>query len=264
MTEVEKCETTNRDLEAKRAACVKRGTDLADERANVALAAHTGNVKARKRLDEINATIATHGSELVSLDAAIKAAGESLKKAEAAAALEADRKLAGEARVIVDRIESLFASADLQPRFADAVPAEKPVGWHLPVGSTHRPCCGPGYLLVGDAAGLVDPFTGEGIANAMYSGRLAAQAAAMALRTGEAGAANLDHFDVALWDELGEGLKLSTRLQKIARLEWLLNFTIRKAARSQEVRDTLCAMIAQEVSREQMISPLFYLRLLVK
>jgi len=41
------------------------------------------------------------------------ASGESLKKAEAAAALEADRKLAGEARVIVDRIESLFASADL-------------------------------------------------------------------------------------------------------------------------------------------------------
>jgi geranylgeranyl reductase family protein len=150
------------------------------------------------------------------------------------------------------------------PRFADAVPAEKPVGWHLPVGSTHRPCCGPGYLLVGDAAGLIDPFTGEGIANAMYSGRLAAQAAAMALRTGEAGAANLEHFDVALWDELGQELRLSTRLQKIARLEWLLNFTIRKAARSQEVRDTLCAMIAHEESREQMTSPLFYLRLLLK
>jgi flavin-dependent dehydrogenase len=150
------------------------------------------------------------------------------------------------------------------PRFADAVPVENPVGWHLPVGSTHRPCCGPGYLLVGDAAGVIDPFTGEGIANARYSGRLAAQAAAMALRKGEAGAANLDHFDVALWDELGKELKLSTRLQKIARFEWLLNFTIRKTARSQEVRDTLCAMIAQEVSREQMINPLYYLKLLAK
>ena len=113
MTEVEKCEATVRDLERKREACVRRGVELADERANVALAAHTGNVKARKRLDEINTAIATHESELASLGAAIKAAGESLKKAEAAAALEADRKLAGEARVIVDRIESLFASADL-------------------------------------------------------------------------------------------------------------------------------------------------------
>jgi len=110
---VKKAETVIADLEAKRAACVKRCTELADERAAVALYAHTGNTKARKRLDEINAAIATHESELASLGAAIKAAGESLKKAEAAAALEADRKLAGEARVIVDRIESLFASADL-------------------------------------------------------------------------------------------------------------------------------------------------------
>src|SRR5262249_25636972 len=109
---VEKAETVIADLEAKRAACVKRGTELADERAAVALDAHTGNVKARKRLDEINAANAAHGRELASLGAAIKAAGESLKKAEAAAALEADRKLAAEARVIVDRIDSLFASAD--------------------------------------------------------------------------------------------------------------------------------------------------------
>jgi hypothetical protein len=109
---VKKAETVIADLEAKRAACVKRGTELADERAAVALDAHTGNTKARKRLDEINAAIATHESELASLGAAIKAAGESLKKAEAAAALEADRKLAGEARIVVDRIDELFASAD--------------------------------------------------------------------------------------------------------------------------------------------------------
>ena len=30
------------------------------------------------------------------------------------------------------------------------------------------------------------------------------------------------------------------------------------------MRDTLCAMIAQEVSRKQMTSPLFYLKLLSK
>jgi menaquinone-9 beta-reductase len=80
------------------------------------------------------------------------------------------------------------------PRFADAMPAEKPVGWHLPVGSMHRPCCGPGYLSVGDAAGLIDPFTGEGIANAMHSGRIAAEAAATALKIGDVGAANLQSF----------------------------------------------------------------------
>ena len=35
---------------------------------------------------------------------------------------------------------------------------------------------GPGWLLVGDAAGFVDPFTGEGIHRALRSGRAAADA----------------------------------------------------------------------------------------
>ena len=58
------------DLEAKRGVAIRRGTDLADERANVALAAHTGDEKAAKRLQEIHQAIAMHGSELASLDAA--------------------------------------------------------------------------------------------------------------------------------------------------------------------------------------------------
>lgn len=39
-------------------------------------------------------------------------------------------------------------------------------------------------LLIGDAAGLVDPFLGEGIYYAAWSGRLAAEAVAEALRSG--------------------------------------------------------------------------------
>jgi flavin-dependent dehydrogenase len=35
---------------------------------------------------------------------------------------------------------------------------------------------GPGWLLAGDAAGFVDPFTGEGIHRALRSGRAAAEA----------------------------------------------------------------------------------------
>ena len=49
------------DLEAKRGDAVRHGTELADERANVALAAHTGDDKAAKRLQEIHQAIAVHG-----------------------------------------------------------------------------------------------------------------------------------------------------------------------------------------------------------
>jgi len=46
MTEIQKAEAVVTSLEAKRAAWIQKGTELADERANVALSAHTGDAKA--------------------------------------------------------------------------------------------------------------------------------------------------------------------------------------------------------------------------
>lgn len=45
---------------------------------------------------------------------------------------------------------------------------------------------GPGYLLVGDAAGYLDPFTGEGVHRALRGAELAAEAIENALRAGSA------------------------------------------------------------------------------
>ncbi len=59
-------------------------------------------------------------------------------------------------------------------------------GWPIPLPSWRlNPVASPRVLLVGDAAGLVDPFTGEGIYYAMRSGLLASQA----IVEGEEGAA---------------------------------------------------------------------------
>ncbi len=51
----------------------------------------------------------------------------------------------------------------------------------LPMGFSRRPAAVPGMLLVGDAAGIVNPFNGEGIAYAMESAELAAELVAEAL-----------------------------------------------------------------------------------
>jgi flavin-dependent dehydrogenase len=45
-----------------------------------------------------------------------------------------------------------------------------------PIGHRVSRVAGPGWLLVGDAAGFLDPFTGEGIYRALRSGRSAAEA----------------------------------------------------------------------------------------
>ena len=47
------------------------------------------------------------------------------------------------------------------------------------------PRVGPTYLVVGDAAGSVNPFNGEGISLAYETGRLAADAVDLALQTGD-------------------------------------------------------------------------------
>lgn len=55
-------------------------------------------------------------------------------------------------------------------------------GHHLPFGDYRRVPGAGRVLLAGDAAGLVDPVTGEGIAYAMQSGAAAADAAVWALQ----------------------------------------------------------------------------------
>ncbi len=60
-----------------------------------------------------------------------------------------------------------------------------PVGGKLPTGLSVVPRVGPTWLTVGDAAGSVNPFNGEGISVAYETGRLAADALDDALRTGD-------------------------------------------------------------------------------
>jgi len=57
----------------------------------------------------------------------------------------------------------------------------EPVGGRLPMGGSVGPKAGPTYLVVGDAAGTVNPFNGEGIDYAYETGRMAAEVLHQAL-----------------------------------------------------------------------------------
>jgi geranylgeranyl reductase family protein len=60
----------------------------------------------------------------------------------------------------------------------------------LPMGMNRRPLAMPGLLLVGDAGGIINPFTGEGIAYAMESAEIAAGLVHDALASGRPGLAH--------------------------------------------------------------------------
>ena len=59
-----------------------------------------------------------------------------------------------------------------------------PTGGRLPMAGSVNPKAGPTWLVVGDAAGSVNPFNGEGIDYAYETARMAAEAIDDALRTG--------------------------------------------------------------------------------
>ncbi len=63
-------------------------------------------------------------------------------------------------------------------------PTAPPTGGRLPMAGSVGPKAGPNWLLVGDAAGSVNPFNGEGIDYAYETGRLAAGLVAEAVARG--------------------------------------------------------------------------------
>jgi geranylgeranyl reductase family protein len=56
------------------------------------------------------------------------------------------------------------------------MPVDRPRGHTIPMGGIQRAVIGRRTILAGDAAGFADPFHGEGMTNAILSGKLAAKA----------------------------------------------------------------------------------------
>lgn len=157
----------------------------------------------------------------------------------------------------------LAGHPQLRARFAQAT-AEGPVqGMGLPLASKRQTLSGDGFMLVGDAAHLIDPFTGEGISHAMISGVHAADRAAEALHAGRTDAAFLQDYDARVWKRLGKELAISTRLQQLANQPWLFNLVVRKAANNPALADTISCMFNDLDMRAQLKRPGFYWKVLV-
>ena len=167
-----------------------------------------------------------------------------------------------EKRTLRQIMDDVTQTEYFKERFSDAKQLERPVGWNLPLGSIHRKNHGNGFMLLGDAAGLIDPFTGEGIGNAMVSGQYAMEIAAKCKKTGDYSEITLAEYDVLLWREIGQELRTSTKLQSLARSKFLLNFVINRASRNDEVQNIISGMLTNEIPKDELSSPLFYFKIL--
>jgi len=150
-----------------------------------------------------------------------------------------------------------------QERFRDAEIISAIEGYCLPLSSKKRKLSGPRYMLVGDAAYMVDPFTGEGIGNALHTGRLAAQHAAATLKKNDFSAAAMAAYDENVYRVLGSELQLSRRLQKLAKYPVLLNLLIGMGRRNKQLRELISRMFNDLTLRRKLALPSFYIKLIL-
>ena len=160
-------------------------------------------------------------------------------------------------------LNAIESDSLLKDRFRNAKMEGDIKGWTLPFGSIRRKAHGNGFVLIGDAASLIDPFSGEGIGNAMHSGRLAARIVGEAIKANDVSEKFLSEYEDTLWNEIGTELKNSYNLQRIGNIKPILNFVIRKAATKKEVQELISGMLSNEEAKKELFSPLFYLKLLL-
>jgi geranylgeranyl reductase family protein len=118
----------------------------------------------------------------------------------------------------------------------------EPTGGRLPMGASIGPRVGPTWLAVGDAAGSVNPFNGEGIDYAYETGRLAADVLDEALTTGSGLA--LQRYDTTLTAEFGLYFKVARLFAQVIGRPALMRELTRVGMRSRSLMEWVLRIMA--------------------
>jgi menaquinone-9 beta-reductase len=117
-----------------------------------------------------------------------------------------------------------------------------PTGGKLPTGASVVPHVGPTWLVVGDAAGTVNPFNGEGISVAYETGRLAADAVDQALRADDGLA--LTEYERALADTYGLYFKVARTFVRAIGNPAVMRELVRVGMRSRPLMEWVLRIMA--------------------
>jgi menaquinone-9 beta-reductase len=104
-----------------------------------------------------------------------------------------------------------------------------------------------GVLLVGDAAGFYDPFTGEGVFTALRSAELAVETTVRALRSGDLSAGGLAPYARARRAAFGGKERVTRMLQVVIGHRRLANLACRALARRPALLDALLGILGDYV-----------------
>ena len=178
------------------------------------------------------------------------------------------RKVRTEKAVLREKMEEMLHTIPvLKKAFLNARRCGNPEGSKLFLGLRPRKISGEGYLLAGDAAGLIEFFSGNGIPQAYTSGEIAAGIAARACRENNFSAAYLRQYDAELYrkirtDKIGGQLIFPLLHRPLVSSQVLrfLNYLSSRPRTNDLLRDLLYARNPGQILRK----PGFYFSLLWK
>ncbi|MEZ4721149.1 MAG: geranylgeranyl reductase family protein [Flavobacteriales bacterium] len=161
-------------------------------------------------------------------------------------------------KMLMDIIEN---HPNVKDRFKNASALEDIKGFGLPLGSKKRNISGERFLLLGDAAGLINPLSGEGIANAIRSGRVAADHLKRAFESENFSASFNKEYDREIYRRLWGELQLNYWLQLTMRRPWLTNFIVTRAIGNKSIQEMVLSGFDIDKIRSRMSRPGFYFKI---
>jgi geranylgeranyl reductase family protein len=155
-------------------------------------------------------------------------------------------------------LRALFAEVSREVRLLSArLGGRSPAsleGWSLPGATERRRIAGAGYLLVGDAGAMVDPFTGHGIQNALWAGAIAGEVLSDAISRGDLGETSLSSYAARCRDAFLDEAILGGSLQRLHARAWLMQLAAALCNARPGLRDTLLGLIGHSAPRRALLS----------
>lgn len=147
-------------------------------------------------------------------------------------------------------------------RFGKAKQVSDYLGWRLPMGGQLPRTYADGTLLVGDAAGFIDSWSGEGVMQALTAGKLAARVCGKAIDKNDFSAASLCEYEKLWKAELGEDYKYGLKLQRAGRSPWKINYLVKKAKQDKELAASIGGAMCGNRPKKEVLSARTVLKLL--
>lgn len=121
----------------------------------------------------------------------------------------------------------------LKERFRNSEMVSDIKGFGLPLGSRRVTISGKRFMLCGDAASLIDPLTGEGIGQAMVSGRYAGWHALKCFETNDFSVSFMKGYNKMVYDKLWKEHYMRYMVQRlISKKPWVINAAVNLAGKS--------------------------------